>query len=47
MLQTLLVGAIVTVAAVYAVWALVPGSTGRDLAKKLGAWGPGAPGRPA
>ena len=46
MLQTLLVGAIVTVAAVYAVWALVPGSTRLDLARKLGAWGR-APGRPA
>ena len=46
MLQTLLVGAIVTVAAVYAVWAMVPGSTRLGLARKLGAWGR-APGRPA
>lgn len=46
MLQTLLVGAIVTVAAVYAVWALVPGPTRLDLARRLGTWGR-APGRPA
>lgn len=46
MLQTLLVGAIVTVAAAYAVWALVPGLTRLELARKLGAWGR-APGRAA
>ena len=45
MLQTLLVAAIVAGAAVYAVWAVVPGPTRLAVARKLGAWGR-APGRP-
>jgi hypothetical protein len=45
MLQNLLVGAIVSVAAVYSVWALVPGRTRMEWARKLGAWGQ-ARGRP-
>jgi predicted amidohydrolase len=48
MLESLLVGAIVLVAACYAVWALLPATTRRQLALKgvhaLG--GPAAPGMP-
>ena len=39
MLQTLLVAAIVIVAAVYAFWSLVPGTVRLEWAMKLGAWG--------
>ena len=46
MLQNLLVGAIVLVAAVYTLWSLVPGTTRLAWAKGLGNWGR-APGRPA
>jgi hypothetical protein len=46
MLQDLLVAAIVAVAAAYAIWALVPGTTRLELARKLGAWGR-KPGRSA
>jgi len=46
MLQNLLVGTIVGVAAAYAAWALVPGTTRLGLARRLGAWGR-EPGRPA
>lgn len=39
MLQTLLVGAIVAAATVYAIWSLVPGQTRLEWARKLAAWG--------
>lgn len=39
MLQTLLVGAIVTASTVYAIWALVPGQTRLKWARQLAAWG--------
>jgi hypothetical protein len=37
--QSLLVAAIVTAAAVYAVWSLVPGTTRLRWARRLGSWG--------
>lgn len=46
MLEGLLVGAIVTAAAAYAVWALLPASLRLRVARRFGAWAqrPGRPG---
>lgn len=46
LLQNLLVGAIVAIAAAYTVWALMPGPTRLGLVRRLGAWGR-EPGRAA